>query len=66
MRSPAWRLVVDHLSERVDAAMERIVQIDCTDRERAELAGEVRGLRHAIEWPGEEATFILNSLAEKK
>lgn len=63
LRVEGWRYLDAHVRERVERTMQRIVQPDCSDRERAELAGEVRGLTYVIEYPRNEANAIMERLA---
>jgi len=63
LRVEGWRYVETHVRERVERTMQRIVQPDCSDRERAELAGEVRGLLYVVDYPRDEANAIMERLA---
>lgn len=59
VRTEGWGYMEARLKDRIDRTMQRIVQPDCSDKERAELAGEVRGLAFAAAFPKAEAKALL-------
>lgn len=62
LRTEGWAYMDARLRDRIDRTMQRIVQPDCSDRERAELAGEVRGLSFAADFPRNEAAALVERM----
>jgi hypothetical protein len=62
LRTDGWKQVEAVVRDRIDKTMQRIIQPDCSDRERAELIGEVRGLSYVADYPREEASVLLERL----
>jgi hypothetical protein len=62
-RMDGWARMTDDMSLYVDRAVQRIIQPDCPDRERAELAGEVRAYQRIMSYPQEEVTRLMAQLA---
>jgi hypothetical protein len=59
VRTDGWQRVTDDVSLMIDRAMQRMVQADCPDRERAELAGEIRALQRVNTYPHDEVSRLL-------
>ena len=64
LRTEGWQHMDARLRDRIDKTMQRIVQPDCSDKERAELAGEVRGLMYAADFPRNEAAALMERMRD--
>jgi len=65
MKSRGWTVTVEEIDLRIAALVERMIQVDCTDTERAALAGEIRGLQYSRDWPQDEHTAVIRRVVAR-